>query len=51
MTTPTPAPAPRGLVTRLLDGVERIGNKLPDPAVLFLLLMLLVWRVGRKRHP
>ena len=46
MTTPTPAPAPRGLVTRLLDGVERIGNKLPDPAVLFLLLMLLVWVVS-----
>ena len=46
MTTPTPVPAPRGFVTRLLDGVERIGNKLPDPAVLFLLLMLLVWVVS-----
>ena len=46
MTTPTPAPAPRGFVTRLLDGVERIGNKLPDPAVLFLMLMLLVWVVS-----
>jgi aminobenzoyl-glutamate transport protein len=30
-------------MTRFLDGVERIGNKLPDPAVLFLLLMVLVW--------
>ncbi|PJK01575.1 aminobenzoyl-glutamate transporter [Lysobacteraceae bacterium NML03-0222] len=30
-------------VTRMLDGVERVGNKLPDPAVLFLLFMVLVW--------
>lgn len=28
---------------RALDLVERIGNRLPDPAVLFLLLMLVVW--------
>lgn len=33
----------RTLVTRMLDGVERVGNKLPDPAVLFLLFMVLVW--------
>ncbi len=33
----------RTLVTRMLDAIERIGNKLPDPAVLFLALMLLVW--------
>ena len=33
----------RGLVNRTLDLIERIGNKLPDPAVLFLLLMLAVW--------
>ncbi len=33
----------RSLVTRMLDTVERVGNKLPDPAVLFLLLMLAVW--------
>ena len=41
--TPTQPAAPRGLLTRFLDGVERVGNKLPDPAVLFLGLMLLVW--------
>ena len=29
----------RTLVNRMLDAVERVGNKLPDPAVLFLLLM------------
>ncbi|MDO5505860.1 MAG: AbgT family transporter [Pseudoxanthomonas suwonensis] len=38
-----PASEKRGLVTRMLDAVERVGNKLPDPAVLFLLLMLAVW--------
>lgn len=37
---------PRGLVARALDWVERIGNRLPDPAVLFLLCMLLVWVVS-----
>ncbi|MGY0504988.1 AbgT family transporter [Luteimonas sp. e5] len=44
MNDPQPAALPsRSLVTRMLDAVERVGNKLPDPAVLFLLLMLLVW--------
>ncbi len=43
MNQPSPAPAPRGVLTRFLDGVERIGNKLPDPAMLFLILMLLTW--------
>lgn len=38
--------APRGWIARSLDVVERIGNKLPDPAVLFLLLMVLVWVVS-----
>ena len=33
----------RTLVNRMLDAVERVGNKLPDPAVLFLLLMFAVW--------
>jgi aminobenzoyl-glutamate transport protein len=37
------AAQPRNLLTRFLDAVERIGNKLPDPALLFLGLMLLVW--------
>ena len=27
----------------VLDAVERLGNRLPDPAVLFVLLMVLVW--------
>src|SRR5690554_5751358 len=33
----------KGFVTKLLDSVERIGNKLPDPAILFFVLMLLIW--------
>lgn len=33
----------KGLVTKILDNVERIGNKLPDPAILFFVLMLVIW--------
>ncbi|MCC5938306.1 MAG: AbgT family transporter [Lunatimonas sp.] len=31
------------LLDRFLNLVERVGNKLPDPAILFLVLMLVVW--------
>ena len=34
---------PRTRVMRLLDRVEVLGNKLPDPAVLFLILLIAVW--------
>jgi aminobenzoyl-glutamate transport protein len=44
--TPQQPAAPRGAVTRVLDAVERLGNRLPDPAVLFLLLMLAVWALS-----
>lgn len=30
-------------LTRFLDGIERVGNKLPAPAMLFFYGMLLVW--------
>lgn len=33
----------KGFVTKLLDSVERVGNKLPDPAILFFVLMLVIW--------
>lgn len=36
------APARRPLSLRFFDGVERIGNKLPDPITLFALFALLV---------
>ena len=31
------------LSTRMLASVERVGNKLPDPAVLFIALLFVVW--------
>ena len=33
-------------MARFLDAIERVGNRLPDPAMLFLLLMLLVWALS-----
>jgi aminobenzoyl-glutamate transport protein len=43
----TPAAAPnKGWLYRALDVVERVGNRLPDPAVLFLLLMFVVFGVS-----
>ena len=41
----TAAPG-RSFLIRFLDAVERIGNRLPDPALLFLGLMLVVWIVS-----
>lgn len=38
-----PGTAPAGWLARALDGVERVGNRLPDPALLFFLLLLAVW--------
>ncbi|NIL99733.1 MAG: DUF4013 domain-containing protein, partial [Acidobacteria bacterium] len=32
-----------GLSARMLGAVERVGNKLPDPAVLFIILLFAVW--------
>ena len=46
MSQPAAAAMHRGIGTRFLDAVERVGNRLPDPAVLFLLLMLAVWGVS-----
>lgn len=34
---------PAGMIGRFLNFIEYAGNKLPDPAVLFLLLMAFVW--------
>ncbi len=36
--TPAPSAGPRGFGDRILNGVERIGNKLPEPFMLFLIL-------------
>ncbi|MFN4197935.1 MAG: AbgT family transporter, partial [Flavobacterium sp.] len=34
---------PKGFLAKALDFVEKKGNKLPDPAILFGLLMVFVW--------
>lgn len=39
----TPATADRGWLNRTLDWIERVGNKLPDPAILFFIFLLLTW--------
>ena len=37
------AEKPPRWVDRVLNTIERIGNKLPDPAALFLILLIIVW--------
>ena len=34
---------PSGAIAKFLDLIERLGNKLPDPAILFAILMAVVW--------
>ncbi|MEK7856327.1 MAG: AbgT family transporter, partial [Acidobacteriota bacterium] len=34
---------PAGFVEKALNVIERVGNKLPDPAALFLILLFVVW--------
>ncbi len=38
-----PAKPDTSLVIRVLDQIEWLGNKLPDPAILFLIGMILTW--------
>ncbi|NBC18595.1 MAG: AbgT family transporter [Bacteroidetes bacterium] len=40
-----------GLVNRLLGGVETLGNKLPDPAMLFLFSLFIVWGLSALLAP
>jgi len=35
-------PKKRGFVQRMLDGIEKVGNRVPHPAIIFLLLCVLV---------
>ena len=43
MTTGTPAqPMQRSFMDKLLDGVERVGNKVPHPVLMFAYLILFV---------
>ncbi|HKL53681.1 MAG TPA: AbgT family transporter [Wenzhouxiangellaceae bacterium] len=49
---PIPEPtAGRRWLYRSLDVIERVGNRLPDPAVLFFLLMLVVWALSALLAP
>lgn len=36
-------PQPAGFIEKALNLIEKIGNKLPDPAALFLILLFVVW--------
>ena len=45
MTEDHDAGASGGRLARVLDGIERVGNRLPDPALLFFLLLLLFARL------
>lgn len=40
---PSDATPSKSLLIRMLDRLEWLGNKLPDPAVLFLISMIAVW--------
>lgn len=41
----------KGILNRALDLVERIGNKLPDPAILFFYLLIFVWVLSALLSP
>ncbi|MEP0547256.1 MAG: AbgT family transporter [Rhodothermales bacterium] len=38
--------SPPSFVNRLLGGIETVGNKLPDPAMLFLISLFVVWALS-----
>jgi aminobenzoyl-glutamate transport protein len=41
----------KGALARFLDLIEKAGNKLPDPAVLFFALLLIVWALSAMMAP
>lgn len=43
MSTSDRPAAPTSFVQRFLQRVETIGNKLPDPAILFVFVLFAVW--------
>jgi aminobenzoyl-glutamate transport protein len=44
--SPTRPEPGRSALTRALDFIERTGNRLPDPAILFVILLVVVWIVS-----
>ena len=51
MTPDNNAGAPRRAGSRVLNWIERIGNKLPDPAALFLIALVLTWIISALLAP
>ncbi|TVP49329.1 MAG: AbgT family transporter [Mongoliibacter sp.] len=45
------APTQKTFLDRFLDFIEKAGNKLPDPAILFLILMLITWVMSALLSP
>lgn len=41
----------KGFVTRMLNVIETVGNKLPDPAILFFISLVLVWVISAFMAP
>ncbi len=41
----------QGFVNRMLGVIERVGNKLPDPAILFFVSMVIVWLLSALLAP
>lgn len=46
-----PASASPRLTQRFLDTLERVGNRLPDPAVIFVIALLLAWATSAALAP
>lgn len=47
----SPQTKPKRWSDKALDWVERIGNKLPDPAVLFVIMLVIVWILSKILAP
>lgn len=45
------AKVPRSYLQRTLNLIERTGNRLPDPALLFVILMVVVWIISKILAP
>ncbi len=41
----------KGRIERLLGVIERVGNKLPDPAILFFISLIIVWALSAVLSP
>lgn len=50
MSQPKEAPK-QGFIDRMLSVIETVGNKLPDPAILFFITLLIVWLLSALLSP